>query len=164
MINATHQALKRYALLSCSLGLLVLPLLISLRPEQQFINRGETVNLPRHVSNAAPVSISPFQGDTRIVLSIPQDGVTYLGKFRSTGEHLIEDIKKLAEARPARERIVYVKGGAGVSHGSIIDALKIVRAAGIDRVRLLVKKETGENRDGFLEVRLPACFPRQACG
>ena len=120
MIDASHQTLKRYALLLCSLGLLVLPLLIFLRPELQFINHGETVNVPRYMNNATPVSISFFQDDSRIVLSLPNDGDMYLGKFRTTGEELVEGIKKLAEARPPRERIIYVKGGVGVSHGSII--------------------------------------------
>jgi len=158
MINVKHEALNRYALLAGFIVLLLIPLLVVLFAEQRFPReRHETVNLPRYMNNAAHIAFNRYDEDPRILVSLPNDGETYLGRYRLMGEDLIASIKKLRAARPADAGIVYLKAGVAVSHGSIVETLKTIRAAGIDRIGLVVKKEKapdGGNENGSLEVKL----------
>lgn len=158
MINARHEPLNRYALLTGFIVLLFVPLMVALFPERWFPphGRGATVNVPRYMNNATPIPFSPFEEETRIRIDLPNDGETYLGRNRVTGEDLVEGIKNLKAARPADAQIIYLKAGVGVSHGSIVETLKTIRAAGIDRVGLVVKRKApgGGIENGALEVKL----------
>jgi biopolymer transport protein ExbD len=158
MINAKHEALNRYALLTGFIVLLLVPLLVVLFAAERFPpERHETVNLPRYMDNAAHIAFNRYDEDPRILVSLPNDGETYLGRYRLMREDLIESIKKLRASRPADAGIVYLKAGVAVSHGSIVETLQTIRAAGIDRVGLVVKKgktPDGGNENGSLEVKL----------
>jgi biopolymer transport protein ExbD len=158
MINARHEALNRYALLTGFIGLLFVPLLVALLSDLRCPpDRGETVNLPRYMSHAAHIAFNCYYEDPRMVVSLPMDGETYLGRIRLTGGELTQGIKKLRAVQQADAGIVYLKAGLGVDHVSIVETLQTIRAAGINRVGLLVKKARaadGGNENGFLEVKL----------
>lgn len=158
MINANHQALMRYALLMGFIGLLLVPLLVALFSDIRFPpDRGETVNVPRHMNNAAHIAFNLYDEDPRIVVHLPNDGETYLGRDHLTDEDLTEGLKKLKAARPADAGIVYLKAGVAVSHGNFVETLQRIRSAGIDRVGLMVRKDKGDGSNeeaGFLEVKL----------
>ena len=158
MIKASHKLLKQSALLAGFLVLLLVPLLVALFSDLKCPpDRGETVSVPRYVHNAANIAFNCYDDDFRILISLPQDGATYLGRYHMMPEDLVQSIKKVKTARPADAGIVYLKGGVGVSYGSIVETLQTIRAAGIDRVGLVVRKEQvdgGGEKAGFLEVRL----------
>lgn len=158
MINASHKPLNQSALLAGFIVLLFVPLFVALFSDLRCPpDRGETVNVPRYVNNAARIAFNCYDGDTRILISIPEDWATYLGRYHVTREDLIEGIKEVKTTRPADAGIVYLKAGVGVSYGSVVEVLQTVRAAGIDRVGLVVlkaKPSDDGNHSGFLEVRV----------
>jgi len=158
MIYASHKPLNQSALLTGFIALLFVPLLVVLFSDLKGPpDRGETVNVPRYVKNAGHIVFNCYDEELRILISVPEDGATYLGRYHLTREDLVEGIKKVQTTRPADARIVYLKAGVGVSYGSVVETLQTIRAAGIDRVGLVVRKKQtdgGGEAAGFLEVRL----------
>jgi len=160
MIKATS-GLKGFAIITAVLGLLSLPFVVTrcLRMPFAIIDYGETVAVPRYMKNATlAVAFSLDDDDSRIIVSLPKEADTYLGNRSLRNTELLDGIRKRMQRRPARERVVYLQAAVDVSYGSLIDVLKTIRAAGIDRVGLVVKKQSapdGKVQGGFLEVRLP---------
>ncbi|MBK7993192.1 MAG: biopolymer transporter ExbD [Blastocatellia bacterium] len=76
-----------------------------------------------------------------MVVAIPADGQFYLGKELIAKERLTEKIKAMMENRKIDDRVVYIKGGALVSYGSIVDTISSIRESGIDRIGLVTDKE-----------------------
>jgi biopolymer transport protein ExbD len=47
----------------------------------------------------------------------------------------------MMENRKIEDRVVYIKGGAMVSYGSIVDTISSIRESGIDRIGLVTEKD-----------------------
>lgn len=98
MINIKPEALNRYALLMGFVGLLFIPLMVVLISEQRCPpDSAETVNVPRDVNNAAYIAFTCYVEDRRILIHIPADEYTYLGRYGVTREDLVAGIKKVKQ-------------------------------------------------------------------
>ncbi|MCI0336306.1 MAG: biopolymer transporter ExbD, partial [Acidobacteria bacterium] len=81
------------------------------------------------------------------VVSIPSDGVYYLGRDLVQGKdrliQLIGDRMRLL--KPSDPHVVYIKGGVNVNYGEIVNVIDSIREAGYDQIGLVAeKKKAGE--------------------
>ena len=76
------------------------------------LQSGVTVVLPR---GKDPVEDANITKDSAIVVSIPSDGVYYLGRDLVRKENLIEKISiRMKGLKPSDPQIVYIKGSINV--------------------------------------------------
>ena len=117
---------------------------------------GESVSIPRGMNHAS-VNKAGLKRSAMVV-SLPKEGDVYWDRWRTAKEVLPDTIRQAAAGRPDRDGIVYVKASFEVSHHEIVELLKLVRRAGLNRVGLVVhqRKVPGDRslQLDWLEVRL----------
>jgi len=116
----------------------MLVLLIIFMVVTPMLQSGVTVVMPKSKNSEEDSNINK---ETAVVVAIPADGQFYLGKELIAKERLTEKIKAMMENRKIDDRVVYIKGGALVSYGSIVDTISSIRESGIDRIGLVTDKE-----------------------
>ncbi|MBL8196472.1 MAG: biopolymer transporter ExbD [Blastocatellia bacterium] len=116
----------------------MLVLLIIFMVVTPMLQSGVTVVMPKSKNSQEDPDINK---ETAVVVAIPADGQFYLGKELIAKERLTEKIKAMMENRKIDDRVVYIKGGALVSYGSIVDTISSIRESGIDRIGLVTDKE-----------------------
>jgi biopolymer transport protein ExbD/biopolymer transport protein TolR len=103
------------------------------------LQTGVTVALPRDM-NSPDVDPAIIK-ESSAVISIPNDGEYYLGKEKIAKEDLTSRVDRMMKNKPDAERIVYIKSSVGVSYGSVVEAINLVRKAGIDKIGLVADKK-----------------------
>ena len=117
---------------------------------------GETVSVPRGMNHAS-IGKAGLKRSAMIV-SLPKEGDVYWDRWHTAKEALPDIIRQAAAGKPGPDRIVYVKAAFDVSHQEIVELLKLVRGAGMNRVGLVVHQQSvPSDRAGHIdwfEVRL----------
>ncbi len=116
----------------------MLVLLIIFMVVTPMLQSGVSVVMPKTANSEEDSNINK---ETAVVIAIPVDGQFYVGKEVITKERLTEKVKAMMENRKIEDRVVYIKGGAQVSYGSIVDTISSIRESGIDRIGLVTEKD-----------------------
>ncbi len=127
---------------------IMLVLLIIFMVVTPFLQQGITVAIPREMDN--PEVDQNIIKESSIVISIPEDGMYYLGKQNVAREELTERVDTMLKAiKNESDRIVYIKSGVGVSYGDVVNVINEVRKLGVDKVGLVAdKKKKGAAAQG----------------
>jgi biopolymer transport protein TolR len=118
---------------------IMLVLLIIFMVVTPFLQQGVTVAIPRDM-NSPDVDPAIIK-ESSVVISIPNDGEFYIGKDKMDKTELGPRIEKMMKNKADAERIVYVKSGVGVSYGSVVEVINIIRQQGIDKIGLVADKK-----------------------
>ena len=118
---------------------IMLVLLIIFMVVTPFLQQGVTVAIPRDM-NSPDVDPAIIK-ESSVVISIPNDGEYYVGKDKKDKTELGPIIEKMMKNKSDAERIVYVKSGVGVSYGSVVEVINIIRQQGIDKIGLVADKK-----------------------
>lgn len=118
---------------------IMLVLLIIFMVVTPFLQQGVTVAIPRDM-NSPDVDPAIIK-ESSVVISIPADGEYYIGKDKMAKAELGARIKRMTENKSDAERIVYVKSGVGVSYGSVVEIINVIRQQGIDKIGLVADKK-----------------------
>lgn len=119
---------------------IMLVLLIIFMVVTPFLQPGITVPVPKNMAN--PDVDPKIIRDTSVVISIPNDIDYFLGKTRVQKEQLADEIRgKLATINNEQDRIVYIKSGAGVTYGVVVNVINEVRKAGVDKIGLVADRK-----------------------
>jgi len=118
---------------------IMLVLLIIFMVITPFLQQGVTVAIPRDM-NSPDVDPAIIK-ESSVVISIPNDGEYYLAKDKITKEDLGPRVEKAMKNKTDAERIVYIKSGVGVSYGSVVEIINVVRKAGVDKIGLVADKK-----------------------
>ena len=119
---------------------IMLVLLIIFIVVTPFLQPGIMVLVPNNMTN--PDVDPKIASESSIVISIPNDVEYYLGKKRVRKEQLGEEVKPMLEKiKNEQDRIVYIKSGAGVTYGDVVNVINEVRKLGIDKIGLVADKK-----------------------
>jgi biopolymer transport protein ExbD/biopolymer transport protein TolR len=118
---------------------IMLVLLIIFMVVTPFLQQGVTVTLPRDMSN--PEVDPAIIKESSVVISIPKDDEFYIGKDRVSKEDLGNRVDKMLSSKAESDRIVYIKSSVGVSYGSVVEVINVVRNKGVDKVGLVADKK-----------------------
>jgi biopolymer transport protein ExbD len=120
------------------------------------VGGGNNVMVPRGMNHVS-ISQVAFRRSVMMV-SLPKEGEVYWDRWRTANQALIDNIRQAAAGKPEPDRIVYVKASFALRHQEIVDLFKLVRRAGLNRVRLVVHQQSissdGAGKVGWFEVRL----------
>lgn len=116
----------------------MLVLLIIFMVVTPMLQSGVSVVMPKTKNSEEDQNINK---ETAVVIAIPADGQFYVGKEVIAKERLTEKVKAMMENRKIEDRVVYIKGGAQTSYGSIVDTISSIRESGIDRIGLVTEKD-----------------------
>lgn len=118
---------------------IMLVLLIIFMVVTPLLQSGVTVILPRGKNPDEDANITK---DSAVVVSIPSDGVYYLGRDPIRKELLVEKIKvRMKALKPSDPQVVYIKGGVNVSYGDVVDVVNMIRDAEIQQLGLVSDKK-----------------------
>lgn len=117
----------------------MLVLLIIFMVVTPFLQQGVTVAIPRDM-NSPDVDPAIIK-ESSVVISIPNDSEYYIGKDKKDKSEIGPIIEKMMKNKSDAERIVYVKSGVGVSYGSVVEIINIIRQQGIDKIGLVADKK-----------------------
>jgi biopolymer transport protein TolR len=118
---------------------IMLVLLIIFMVVTPFLQQGVTVAIPRDM-NSPDVDPAIIK-ESSVVISIPNDGEYYIGKDKMDKSELGPKIDRMMKNKSDAERIVYVKSGVGVTYGSVVEVINIVRGQSIDKIGLVADKK-----------------------
>ena len=80
--------------------------------------------------------------DSAVVVSVPSNGVYYLGRDPIRKENVVEKItNRFNTMKPSDERIVYIKGSNNVQYGDIVDLINMIRESGYEKIGLVSEKK-----------------------
>ncbi len=122
---------------------IMLVLLIIFMVVTPLLQAGVTVILPKGNNPDEDANITK---DTSVVISIPSDGVYYIGRDPVRKEQLVEKIQaRMKGLKPSDPQIVYIKGTVNVQYGDVVDVVNLIRDAGFEQLGLVSdKKKVGE--------------------
>lgn len=118
---------------------IMLVLLIIFMVVTPFLQQGVTVAIPRDMNN--PEVDPAIIKESSVVISIPNDGEYYIGKDKLDKTELGPRIEKMMKNKADADRIIYVKSGVGVSYGSVVEIINVIRQQGIDKIGLVADKK-----------------------
>ena len=117
----------------------MLVLLIIFMVVTPLLQSGVTVILPRGKNPDEDANITK---DSAVVVSIPSDGVYYLGRDPVRKELLVEKIQvRMKALKPSDPQVVYIKGGVNVQYGDVVDVVNMIRDAGFEQLGLVSDKK-----------------------
>jgi biopolymer transport protein ExbD len=120
---------------------IMLVLLIIFMVVTPFLQPGITVPVPKNMTN--PEVDQKIIKESSVVISILSDVDYFLGKKRLRKEQLADEVQRMLEkSRYEPDRIVYIKSGAGVSYGVVVNVINEVRKVGVDKIGLVADKKT----------------------
>lgn len=111
----------------------MLVLLIVFMVTAPMLSTGIDVQLPR--AGAAPLD----SGERAVTVSVDRDGYIYLERRRFT----LDEFRRRAPVLLSElgGRPVYIRGDGRIPYGTVIAAMSILKAAGVDRVGLVTEPE-----------------------
>jgi biopolymer transport protein TolR len=116
---------------------IMLVLLIIFMVVTPLLQQGVSVTLPK---GNTPDEDTEITKESSVVMAIPNDDEFYIGKDRFSKEVLGEKINKLMEGKTPDKRIVYIKSSVGVSYGTVVEAINIIRKQDVDKIGLVADK------------------------
>ena len=120
---------------------IMLVLLIIFMVVTPLLSQGVPLNLPKEMLGSEE---DPYiNNEKAVVVSIPNNEEFFVGKEKYSKEVLGEKIKKLMENTTDKQRIVYIRSGTGVSYGTVVQAIEIIRQQDIDKIGLVADKKKG---------------------
>ena len=122
---------------------IMLVLLIIFMVITPLLQQGVTVTLPRDMNN--PEEDPAIIKESSVVIAIPEDDQYYLGKIKVDKQDIKTEIEKKMENKQGDARIVYIRSGIGVSYGSVVEVINLVRQAGVDQIGLVADKKKGKS-------------------
>ncbi|MBL8191236.1 MAG: biopolymer transporter ExbD [Acidobacteria bacterium] len=123
---------------------IMLVLLIIFMVITPLLQSGVSVTLPRGKDPAEDQNITK---DTAIVVSIPSDGVYYLGRDLVRKENLIEKLTaRMKGLKPSDPQVVYIKGSVNVQYGDVVDLINMIREAGFEQLGLVSEKKKADEQ------------------
>ncbi|MBP6820181.1 MAG: biopolymer transporter ExbD [Acidobacteria bacterium] len=118
---------------------IMLVLLIIFMVVTPMLQSGVTVTLPRGKN---PDEDGNITKDSAVVVSVPSNGVYYLGRDPIRKENVVEKItNRFNTMKPSDERIVYIKGSNNVQYGDIVDLINMIRESGYEKIGLVSEKK-----------------------
>ncbi len=118
---------------------IMLVLLIIFMVVTPMLQSGVTVTLPRGKN---PDEDGNITKDSAVVVSVPSNGVYYLGRDPIRKENVVEKItNRFNTMKPSDERIVYIKGSNHVQYGDIVDFINMIRESGYEKIGLVSEKK-----------------------
>ena len=119
---------------------IMLVLLIIFMVVTPFLRPGIAVPVPKNMTNP---DVDPrIIRESSVVISIPNEVEYYLGKKRLRKEQLGEEVQRMLEKIKSEEdRIVYIKSGASVNYGDVVNVINEVRKVGVDKIGLVADKK-----------------------
>ncbi|HVG31596.1 MAG TPA: biopolymer transporter ExbD [Pyrinomonadaceae bacterium] len=118
---------------------IMLVLLIIFMVVTPFLQQGVTVAIPRDM-NSPDVDPAIIK-ESSVVVSIPNDGEFYIAKDRITKEDMGAKIERMLKNKTEAEKIVYIKSGVGVSYGTVVEVINVIRKQGVDKIGLVADKK-----------------------
>jgi len=134
---------------------IMLVLLIIFMVVAPFLQPGITVPVPKNMAN--PDVDPKITNESSVVISIPNDVEYYLGKQRLRKEEIAAEVeRRLEKIKNEQDRIVYIKSGAGVAYGEVVNVINEVRKVGVDKIGLVAdkKKKDSMTTTGRVDERL----------
>ena len=121
---------------------IMLVLLIIFMVVTPFLQQGITVAIPREMRNP---DVDPrIIKESSVVISIPNDGMYYLGKTLVSKTDLSDKVDRmLKNIKVEEDKIVYIKSGVNVSYGEVVGVINEVRKLGVDKIGLVADKKKG---------------------
>ena len=117
---------------------------------------GESVSVPRGMNHALVSKIGLKR--SAMIVQLPKEGDVYWHQWLTSKEALVDSISQSAAGKPEPDQIVYLKASFEVSNRTIVDLLKLVRRAGLNRIGLVVHQQSMATdrriQTAWLEVRL----------
>ena len=121
---------------------IMLVLLIIFMVVTPLLQHGVSVTLPQNMRN--PEEDSRIIKESSVVVAVTNDDKVYLGKKEIDKNTLKGEIEtKMAEMTRPEDRVVYIKGDGQANYGSVVEAINIIRQAGIDKIGLVADKKKG---------------------
>src|SRR5688572_15020901 len=108
----------------------VLVLLLIFMLTAPMMYRGIDVNLPR--ASAKPTAV-----EERLVLTVTKDRTLFLNEKRIAPGGLEGSLRDAFRNRT--DKTLYLKADAGLSYGAVIEAMDMVRRAGIERLGMVTE-------------------------
>jgi biopolymer transport protein TolR len=119
---------------------IMLVLLIIFMVVTPFLQPGISVPVPKNMTN--PDVDPKIIKESSVVISIPNEVDYYLGKRLLRKEQLADEVQRMLEkTKNEPERIVYIKSGAGVTYGVVVNVINEVRKVGVDKIGLVADKK-----------------------
>jgi len=118
---------------------IMLVLLIIFMVVTPFLQPGIMVPVPK-VNNP---DVDPnIIRESSIVIAMPNDVEYYLGKRRLQKEQLAAEVERMLEKlKSEQDRVVYIKSGADVNYGNVVNVINEVRKLGVDKIGLVADKK-----------------------
>lgn len=119
----------------------MLVLLIIFMIVTPLLQQGVSVNIPREMLSAE--EDQEITKDTSIVIAIPDNNNFYIGKDPFPLTELGKKIEAKMKDRTPDKRIVYIKSDVGVSYGTVVKAIDMIREQSVDKIGLIADKKKG---------------------
>jgi len=117
---------------------IMLVLLIIFMVVTPLLQSGVTVSIPKGNNPDEDANITK---DSAVVVSIPSDGVYYIGRDQVRDDRLVDTIKnRMKGLKPSDPQIVYIKGGVNVQYGDVVKVVNMIRDAGFEQLGLVADK------------------------
>ncbi len=118
---------------------IMLVLLIIFMVVTPFLQQGVTVAIPRDMTS--PDVDPAIIKESSVVVSIPNDGEFYIAKDKITKEDMGAKVERMLKNKTEAEKIVYIKSGVGVSYGTVVEVINVIRKQGVDKIGLVADKK-----------------------
>jgi len=115
----------------------MLVLLIIFMVITPMLQAGVTVTLPKAKN---PVETQDIVKESSVVVAVPNDDQIYINKDLVNLDKVGPEVKERLGKKPPQDQIVYIKSGANVSYGKVVDVIDQIRTAGFDRIGLVADK------------------------
>lgn len=133
---------------------IMLVLLIIFMVITPLLQHGVSVTLPQNLRN--PEADSRINKETSVIIAVTKDSTYYMGKTPIEKAELKSEIeRKMQDKTKPEERVVYIKGDAAANYGSVVEAVNLIRQAGIDRIGLVADKKKGGGADAAAAPEAP---------
>lgn len=117
---------------------IMLVLLIIFMVVTPLLQSGAQVLLPKGDNPDEDANITK---DSSVVVSIPSDGVYYVGRDQVRDDRLVDTIKsRMKGLKPGDPQIVYIRGGVNVQYGDVVKVVNMIRDAGFEQLGLVADK------------------------
>ncbi|MBF0184877.1 MAG: protein TolR [Magnetococcales bacterium] len=110
---------------------IMLVLLVIFMVTAPLLTQGVEVNLPS--TNASPLQSKREP----LVITVAQDGTTYIEKNPQTAAQLIEKVSAIRKGNP--DLPIFVRGDRKTPYGSVMIVMSQLQQAGVDRVGLVTE-------------------------
>jgi biopolymer transport protein TolR len=117
---------------------IMLVLLIIFMVVTPLLQSGVTVIIPKGDNPDEDANITK---DSAVVISIPSDGVYYVGRDQVRDDRIVDTVRnRMKDLKPSDPQIVYIKGGVNVQYGDVVKVVNMIRDAGYEQLGLVADK------------------------